>query len=201
MKRSVRSPIAAALLGAALLAAPALGSAQEQDRGWYAGGSLGRADYKNTCEGLGVPCDDSDSAWRLFGGYRYSRGVAVEVGYADFGATSASGTVAGVGVQAHAEVTAWDLSGVFSLPVGERLSIFGKLGVYRAEVESAGNVGAFTGSASDTGSGFTYGVGAQYDLSRAFGVRAEWQAYDNVGGPGTGEDDVSALMLGVLLRF
>lgn len=197
MTRNKKALIIAAL-GVLVVAAPTLVVAQQpQDRGGYLGLSLGRADYKNTCSGIAVACDDSDSAWRFFGGYQFSRGLALELGYANLGAVSASGA----GVEARAEVRAWDLVGVGSFHFTPQFALFGKLGIYRSDVDSRGTVGSFTGNGSEKNTGFTYGAGVQYNFTRNLGLRAEWQAYDNVGGARTGEDDISAFSVGVVWKF
>ena len=184
------------------MTAPTLGFAQQpQERGGYLGATAGRADYKDACKGLAIPCDESDTAWRFFGGYQFSRTLALEFGYADLGAAGASGAVGVTPVQARAEVQAWDLVGVLSFPVNEQFSFFGKLGVYRAETDARVDVAGVTVAANEKNSAWTYGLGAQYDLTRNLGLRAEFQQYANVGGSATGEDDVSVFSVGALFRF
>lgn len=191
-----------AVLGAAAITAPTLSMAQQpQERGGYLGISGGQADYKDACEGLAIPCDESDTAWRFFGGYQFSRTLALEFGYADLGAAGASGSIGVTAAQARAEVQAWDLVGVLSFPVTPQFSFFGKLGVYRAETDVRVDVGGATVAANEKNSAWTYGVGAQYDLTRNLGLRVEFQQYANVGGPATGEDDVSFFSVGALFRF
>lgn len=191
-----------AVLGAAAVTAPTLSVAQQpQERGGYLGISGGRADYKNACEGLTIPCDESDAAWRFFGGYQFNRNLALEFGYADLGAAGASGVLGLTPAQARAEVKAWDLAGVLAFAVSPQFSFFGKLGVYHADTEVSANVGGLTGSSSDKNSGITYGAGAQYDLMRNLALRVEFQQYANVGGSDTGEDDISVFSVGALFRF
>jgi hypothetical protein len=59
----------------------------------------------------------------------------VELGYADFGENTASGVISGVAVNGTAEMTAWDLVGVGSIPFGDRFAAYGKLGFYRGDVD------------------------------------------------------------------
>jgi OmpA-OmpF porin, OOP family len=191
-----------AVLGAAAITAPTLSVAQQpQERGGYLGISGGRADYKNACEGLTIPCDESDTAWRFFGGYQFSRNLALEFGYADLGAAGASGVLGPTPAQARVEVKAWDLSGVLAFPVTPQFAFFGKLGVYHADTEGSANVGGLAVSTSDKNSGITYGIGAQYDLMRNLGLRVEFQQYANVGSSETGEDDISLFSVGAVFRF
>lgn len=188
-----------ALLGAAALTVPTLSLAQQpDDRGGYLGLTAGIASYKDTCSRVTVSCDDSDTAWRFSGGYQFNRNLGVELAYANLGAASASGAA---GASARYEVFAWDLVGVGFIPMTPQFSFLAKFGLYRAEVDTRGNTGTFSGSQSDKNSGLTFGFGAQYMLGRSLGLRAEWQRYGDVGGPATGEDDINVLSAGVLWKF
>ena len=61
----------------------------------YVGGSLGRSDYK-------VP-DETDTAWRLFGGYQLNRNFAAEIGYHNLGTVNfTGGTIGGYPIQSDA---------------------------------------------------------------------------------------------------
>ena len=189
----------AAIISAASMMVPAVGYAQQaQDRGLYAGVSLGQSDVQDGCDGLtgvpGVSCDDSDSAWKLFGGYRLTPNFAVELGYTNLGEISATG----FGVNVSAEATAWELVGVGSFPINNQFSIYGKLGMYRAETELNSNVGV---SADESNTGLTFGIGAAYSFTRSMSVRAEWQKYSDVGGGNVGESDADVLSVGLLVNF
>jgi OmpA-OmpF porin, OOP family len=186
-----------ALLAVAGMAVSSVSMAQAtQDRGWYAGVSMGQSEIKDGCTGVapGISCDDKDTAWKIFGGYQLNRNFSAELGYSNLGEAKAS---AG-GVNASVEATAWDLVGVGSFPVTNQFSVYGKLGVYRAETEGRSNVGV---SADETNSGLTYGFGVRYDFTRNLGVRAEWQRYGDVGGGSIGESDVDIMSIGVIWKF
>jgi OOP family OmpA-OmpF porin len=54
----------------------------------------------------------------------------------------------------------------------------------------------------ETNTDLTYGIGAQYDINRQLGVRAEWQRYTNMGDDATiGESDVDVMSVGLVVRF
>lgn len=167
------------------------------DAGWYAGLSIGQSEADGTCSGivgLNVSCDDKDTAWKIFGGYQINRTFAAEFGYTDLGEVTASVP----GASAKVESTAWELVGIGALPVGERFSLYGKLGLYRAETEfSATGLPRIKEDNTD----LTYGFGVRYDFARNFGVRAEWQRYSDVGGGQIGEDDIDVLSIGAIWRF
>jgi opacity protein-like surface antigen len=44
----------------------------------------------------------------------------------------------------------------------------------------------------------TYGIGAQYNITPVFGVRAEYQVYSDAG---DGATDVNVMSIGVIYRF
>jgi len=195
--------IAVALFSAGLISAPAL--AQSQASGWYVGGSIGQMEAKDACDGVGIGCDDKDTAWKIFAGYQINQNFAVEGGYTDLGKVSASGTVGGVSVNAKAEATAWELVGVGSIPVGNSFSLYGKGGFYRGEVDADASaaIPGFSASAqeSDTNTDLTFGIGAAFAVNRNVSLRAEWQRYKDVGGSDTGESDIDVMSVGLLFRF
>lgn len=190
------------LLLMGFLAAAAAGPAAAQDRGIYLGGSWGQAEYADTCDDLALisGCIDNDNAFRFFAGYQFNRNFGLELGYADLGVVRAEGTFLGTPTRFVAETTGFDLTGVLSFTVVDRLSLFGKLGAYRMRTEVDLNFGGAESRDGETNSGLTYGLGLGYELG-ILGVRVEWQRYDNVGGGSTGEDTVDFFSIGALLRF
>src|SRR6185436_11566419 len=129
--------LATALL-AGFAALPTLAMAQAKggnaDLGFYAGASVGQSKTSD-CPG-GGSCDDKDTAYRVFGGYKFHPNIAVEGGYSPLGETSSSFA----GGSLKAEANAWDIVGVGSWPLGNNFSILGKLGFYNAELKASGLV-------------------------------------------------------------
>ena len=187
-----------AILGAAsaiLFAGPAFA----QDTGFYAGATIGQSEAGDACTGVsgaGVSCDDKDTAWRILGGYQVNRNFAVEFGYTDLGEVSASGPGGNVTI----ETTAFELVAVGILPIADRFSAYGKIGMYRAETDATVNVPGFT-SSSESNTDLTFGVGVRYDFTKNLGVRGEYQKYSDVGGGDIGEDDVDVFSIGVIWKF
>jgi OOP family OmpA-OmpF porin len=170
------------------------GPAAAQDMGFYAGAAFGQAETDGVCDiaagFVGVSCDEKDTAWKIFGGYQVNRNFSVELGYANFG----EATVTGPGGTATIEGNAFDLVAVGSLPLADRFSVYGKLGLYRADFEVSNTLG-FSEDASETG--LTFGVGLRFDITRNLAARLEWQRYQEVGD----DLDVSMMSLGVLFKF
>jgi OOP family OmpA-OmpF porin len=177
----MRFRIWAAVLGVAtaMVAVPAAAQMRMPGMsGFYLGATVGQSKAKDWCSGLGgtgISCDDSDTAWKLFGGYQINRNFAAELGYAKLGKFKASlGALTD-----EAKVSAWDLSLLGSWPVADRFSVFGRLGVYQAHAKEEFS---FADSVEHDNNDLTYGFGVRYDFTRNFGVRAEWQRYADVGG-------------------
>src|SRR4030095_4152127 len=141
----------ATIVAAGALAVSTAFPAWSQDKGVYLGASLGQVEHKEGCEGVTISCDQKDTSWRLFGGYQFNRHLAVELGYADLGGGKASGVQSGVKVNATAEVAAFDVSAVGSLPIFDKLFAYGRAGVYYAETEvrAPGTLGGFSASSGD----------------------------------------------------
>lgn len=188
--------LAISALALTLAAAPAIA---QEDAGVYLGASLGTGTASNSCLGITGNCDDTDTAYRLFGGYQVNRNFAWEVGYGYLGDVTVNGTDGGGGaVNFESTRKALDFSGVVMLPMTERFSLFGRLGIYRSQTERRGT-GVTTGG--DHNTSFTWGLGGMIHFGRALAVRAEWQQYPDIGGDSSAVDDVDLLTLGLVMRF
>jgi len=196
--RGDKKVLLAAMLGATVMAAPAVSIAQARgETGWYLGGNIGQSKVKDGCSGLGgtgISCDDKDTAFKILGGYNINRNFAAELGYTDFGKAKASG----LGLTDEFKATAWELSGIGSYPVANQFSVFGRLGLYFADAKENTN---FVGNFKHTNNDLTYGFGVRYDFSREVGVRGEWQRYSKVGGGDIGKSDVDVISVGVVWNF
>jgi OOP family OmpA-OmpF porin len=198
----MQKKILVSALLAGFAAVPTLAMAQAKggtsDLGFYAGASVGQSTAD--CNVSGGSCDDKDTAYRVFGGYKFHPNIAVEGGYSPLGETTASFP----GANVTAEANAWDLVGVGIWPLGNNFSIFGKVGFYNAELKLGGAL-----SGKKTTTDLTYGVGGQYDFNRNLGLRLEWQRYSGVKSPDataggltfSGETDIDVLSVGALWKF
>jgi len=183
-------------LALALVSVAGVAAAQETTRGLYLGGTLGAAKASNFCSdaalGGGVAgCDQRGNTWQLFAGYQFNNILSAQVGYHDLGKSSLpAGT--------EMKFNAWDVVAVAGFPMGGA-SLYGKVGWFRGEAE--GNGPRFAGLSEHHG-GLTLGAGVQWDFSRMFALRGEWQRFPNMGG-GTfgGSVDVNAVSVGALVRF
>jgi OOP family OmpA-OmpF porin len=193
-------------VGAAAMSSAALAQ-QMRDTGLYIGGSFGQSTADIDCGGT-TSCDDSDTSWKVFGGYQVNRNFALEVGYGALGEVTASTPAFFVGptlipaADVKIKTTAWEVVGIGSLPLGERFSLFGKVGLYVADTDiEVVFAGLGTATDADDNVDLTFGFGARYDFTRNFGVRAEWQRYGDVKAGDFDKFDVDVMSVGIVFRF
>ena len=112
--------------------------------------------------------DESDSAYKVFGGYNFGVvplvDLAIEASYAHFG-----NPVAG---SASAEVTGLNAYGLAGLSLGP-FGIFAKAGAIRWGADTSDG----TVTNSESGTDPAYGVGARFAFG-SLSVRAEYEYYD-----------------------
>jgi OOP family OmpA-OmpF porin len=162
--------------------------------GPYLAGALGQSTLKEWCDTGGsttatlAACEDTDTGWKLLGGYRFNRYLAAEASYIDWRevtATVRSGTQT-VGVKASQH--SYGLAAVGTLPIGERFELFGKAGFLKTEQESTS-----TRTVKRDDTEFHYGVGAKFAFTRNWAARGEWEKTDKL--------KVELLSIGVEYRF
>jgi OOP family OmpA-OmpF porin len=182
-----------ALVALAGVAASSASVAQAvQDRGWYAGGSLGTTEDNEGCPTSS--CDLKDAGWKIFGGYRMNRNVAFEGAYTDLGSFTAGGTFAGLPANVNVDVTSFSAAALGILPLGgDRFSLFGKAGLSFTKFDGSGSVGSFSGSSRDDETELLWGLGATYHFSRNLGVRAEWERFN--------KSEIDMMSIGIQYHF
>lgn len=208
---------------AAVLAVSAAGSAQAQAQSasWYGGVSAGQTksnvsagevtDFLRTL-GFGAvitAADDKDSMYKFALGYRFSPAIAIEGFYADLGEYSTRSNVStpSVGtVSANYQSKGYGVDVVLSAPITQEFSVYGRLGVMQAKTEAAfastGSVILSSNRGNKTKAGQHFGVGLQYDISPAIGLRAEVETFRKLGDDSTGgELKVDVVSLGAIFRF
>ena len=188
-------PLLAVLL--ALGAAPAVA----QDSAWYVGLGAGRLKTGDACPAAAAPgadCEDKDTVWKLFGGYQFNRYLGYEVAIADMGERTSF--LPGIGVST-ARFRFFEMTLTGTLPLGQQFSAYGKAGIFMWDVDYTLPVG-FVGSADSHGNDYTFAAGLQYQFTRSFALRLEWQRYNDVGDPAaTGRFDADTFGVGALVRF
>lgn len=129
-------------------------NAAQAEQGWYIGMGAGQAKDK--------VFDETDTGFKLVGGYRSNEYFAFEMSYVDLGSYPTyfgSFDEYGLGIEA-----------IGSVPIGERFSVFARGGIFSWTVEFDG--------AEGEGEDLTYGLGAAIDMNEHWQIRGEWQRFD-----------------------
>ena len=178
--------------GMALTASPANA---DEDIGFYAGGSVSNVQLDETFDdGIGI--DDDTTGFRLLGGYQFSRYLAIELGYIDFGEFDESLSVAGSMVDLEAEVDGFDASIVGRLPVTDAFTLTGRVGGIAWDAEAEVRVDGMVDSTdSDDGTDLFYGLGAEYQFGDRFSMFGGFDRYE------IDQADLDVFMLGGKFHF
>jgi OOP family OmpA-OmpF porin len=204
-------------LGLVALAVIASPFAVADDSGWYGGINIGQSrakidDARITSSLLGggltttsINDNDRDTGYKLFGGYKINKNFAVEGGYFDLGRfgftanTLPAGTLSG-----KIKLNGLNLDAVGILPISEKFSAFGRLGMNYAQAKDSfsgtGAVAVLNPNPSKRDMNYKFGAGLQYDFTESLGMRLEAERYrinDAVGNKG----DIDLVSVGLVYRF
>ena len=188
------------LVAAALLALGGLVAAsQTAAQGFYIGGSVGKSDFDddNAIPDLitSGSVDGSDTGFKIFGGYQFNQHFGVELAWVDLGKAGYSGTFSGLPVTGGTvETSGLNLSAVGILPLGSGFALFGKAGFFAWESKAKDVTGGLPFSGKEDGTDLSLGIGASYDFTKNFGIRAEWERFKAVG-------DIDLLSVGLVYKF
>ena len=202
---------ALSVMTASLLAAQA---AQAQDNtfinpdwansAWYIGAGVGqsratideprlRASLAANGETVtGFTKDQRDTGYKLFVGRQLNQYFAVEAGYFDLGKFDFKSTTSGNGVlNGEAGFRGVNLDLLGQLPLSQRLSLLGRVGMHytKTNTEFSGNrlLGSTNTHASERKLNAKLGLGLEYKFSEALALRGEVERYrlnDAVGNRG-----------------
>jgi OOP family OmpA-OmpF porin len=210
----LRSIVAVALV-AIFAAAP---RADAQDLRFYVGGGAGPSTMEFEKDSLQISgvlsstfteTDASSTAFKVYGGWRFNRFFAGEVGIVDFGKFRATRTVNPPGngtVSAQIEVTGVYLDAVGTIPIGNSFELQAKVGALASSTYAdRSHTGAITVNGNEDGSheetNLHVSVGAEWRVTQRIAVRLEYDRAYGVGDANTGQGDVSAFFLGANYRF
>ena len=204
-------------IAASVLAGLATVPAAAADSGWYIGANAGqsRANIDDDAieadlAGAGLTTidmrdDDRHFGFKAFGGYQFNRYLALESGYVGLGKfgfealTSPPGSLRG-----EMKIRGVDVSVLGFLPLGEKLSAFGRVGALYSESKvsyvTTGAVNVLDPDFKERKTSYKFGVGLQYNFFDALGMRVEAERNrvdDAVGNKG----DIDLVSLGLVYRF
>jgi OOP family OmpA-OmpF porin len=162
--------------------------------GFYMGAGFGTTKVGDDAFGSSV--DDSDTGFKVFGGYDFNQNFAVEVSYFDLGEASGSFEDIDFGrIDFDAGISGFSASAVGTLPVSDMFSVFAKLGFASYDVDAHVTVAGFgSGSGSTSESDMVYGVGGALGFGQ-FGLRLEYEAINVDNG------DANMISLSGMFRF
>lgn len=176
-------------------------AAAQGNRGGYMGFSLGSLSYEEEDEDFGVEViDDTTSAYRIIGGYRFNDNFALEGGWGETGDIEGGFTefIPGIGditLNLSGEYEVLTVRALGIVPF-ERVSLLGGVGYYDADLDftiSVTGFGAVEGEAGDDGA--TLVGGFEFNLEH-LDIRTEIEWFDS-------DDAVQAwdFSVGLLFRF
>jgi OOP family OmpA-OmpF porin len=153
--------------------------------------------------GATVSDDKTDSAYKLYAGYRFSPVWGVEGGYADLGKASRQFTSPGLVERATVDNSAWFLAAKATFAVTPTIGLFGKLGVSRNQTESSFSspLPGESGTSKHTRNGTIAGLGAEWAWTRNVGVRFEYEDFGKFGNQSTGRSKVHLWTVGLTYAF
>jgi OOP family OmpA-OmpF porin len=190
----------AAVASALILSTPATAGFFDLTLAPFVGASYGLATSDIDCS-AGVSCDDTDSAWRIFGGLEINEFMAMEVGYIDLGEVQYGGADSGSRETNGMTMT---LLGTYYFTPSFSLIARGGLNFLNTEVNGT-IAGTPVDNSGDTDVVWSFGLGAQYYLTPAVGVRLEWESFFEAGSSdfngGTGEADIDLISASLVYKF
>jgi OOP family OmpA-OmpF porin len=197
---------AAAMASALVLSTPASAGFFDLTLSPYIGASAGlsNTDICSASDG----CDDKDTAWKIYGGMEMNEYLSMEVGYIDMGNVHYAGYtgVNGTPLSGTRYVNGMivDVLGTYQINPSFTLMAKGGMNILNAEVN--GTIAQTpTENTGDTDVAWSFGVGAQYNLTPMVGLRLEWERFFEVGSPssngGTGEADIDTTTAGIVFKF
>jgi OOP family OmpA-OmpF porin len=199
------------VLAAALIMGAGIGTAQAGS--FFLGGNIGQSTNKNWNDDvspitqLGVAnTEDSDTSFKVYGGFTANDNVDFRLGYADLGEATITGksVVAGEG---SVKSTALFADVIGKLKPASNLALFAKFGVAYAKTDVEFNITApasvaQAGSESSKEIVFVPGIGISADLTPNFGLVAEYERYFDVGDKNdTQESDIDVISAGFYAHF
>ena len=102
--------------------AASVAQAQVEGSGGYFGLSAGQVMVQDYCDndpGVTITsCDDEDTGYRIFGGYKFNKNFALEGAYVNLGNYPASGIFIGTPFSVEVEITGLTAQAVGMVPMG-----------------------------------------------------------------------------------
>jgi OOP family OmpA-OmpF porin len=187
------------------------------DAGWYVGVNAGQSratlDDARITAGLlsdaltttSISDDNSHFGFKVFSGYEFNRYFALEGGYFNLGQFGfTADTIPAGSLRGDIKLQGANIDLVGSVPLGDKFSLFARAGLNYADAKDSfsgtGSVAVLNPSPSKSAANYKFGAGAEYDFTRAVGIRIEAERYridDAVGNKG----DIDLYSVGLVYKF
>lgn len=151
--------------------------------------------------------NDNPAGFTLGAGYRFNRYFALEANYVDLGTATADVDVVSPAVfnlKEDAHATGETLDAIGSIPVSQRVSLFGKLGLfdYSFKETLSSSVAIPLSNASASGSTYDLGMGVEISFTDRLGLRAGLTQYHQVGdSSSTGRQNLGLAYAQLVVNF
>ena len=165
----------------------------------YAGLAAGVARVEVDCEGATV-CDRSDTAAKVFGGYKFTPNIALEGTYFNFGKAKFAGPVPGLGtVTGDIKASGLGIGAAFFGQFGSDWSGVARLGIASIKTKVSASASGASGSDDETKAQPYFGLGLGYAVTKSMTVDL---AADFTRGEYAGEKaNIRAVTLGATFSF
>ena len=149
--------------------------AARADNGYvYFGAGISRDKVSDIVHGGTTFADIDGTSWKLYGGFRPLRLLAVETDYIDLGGQTRNFLTT---TSNHSDANAFAAYAVGFLPLPLPLvDVFGKAGLARWTLNGSSISALVPGSFSTNGNSFAWGVGTQVHAGN-FGARLEYESF------------------------
>ena len=173
---------------------------------FYGAVDIGGVEAPDACNGLpGFTCTNSEVAYRIATGYQFDPTWGIEISYGDLGKSKLSGVASGVVTNEETRISAAQAVVTGAYWVSQSLSLIGKFGIGTTVVKQSGTSAeagfVASSTANATSTRLTYGIGAQYAVTQALSVRAQYESLGNVGNDATGTAKIALISMGVVTKF
>ncbi|WP_208509108.1 outer membrane beta-barrel protein [Variovorax paradoxus] len=183
--------LSALLLGAAASMKAGAAEYGKEPTRLYVGGAIGRSSYSlPSSSRVPVPWggeknSKSGTAFKVYGGYRFTDTFGVEGGYARLGRVKQWNTSYSVfganSVLENGTGQVFYAAATARLPLGESFALNGRLGVAHGRVSAGNNHRLFGGeSIGGNGTGLMAGFGAEYAVTRNLSITADYDYFGKV---------------------
>lgn len=156
----------------------------------FFGGSFGQSEADGFCDTT-AGCNDEDTSWKVYGGYKVNDMIDAEVSYHSIGDINKTTNTDTSTTTETSEISALAINAVGTYKINDSVEALGKIGAASWTSENS--------DGENSGIGLTYGFGAKVSMNENMKIRAEWETISGVETAGGSESDISTMSVGIEL--